>query len=86
MHTVVVQRQLSTGAAIQDTVLTATHLNGQAADSKRMPAVYRCRLQIDQLKYIDHPDIKLCKQRARKVFKVTDFDRIERAVAARGCM
>ena len=71
---------------LRDTTPTAITLNGQAADDRRVAAVYRCRLQLDQLTATDDPDIKFCEQCKQKVFKVIDFDGLEKAVAAKGCV
>lgn len=71
---------------LRDTTPTAIVLNGQAADDTRVAAVYRCRLQPEQLKTTDHPDIKFCDQCKQKVFKITDFDGFEKAVASKGCV
>lgn len=70
---------------LRDTTPTAITLNGQAADDRRVAAVYRCRLQLDQLTATGDPDIKFCAQCKQKVFKVIDFDGFEKAVAAKGC-
>lgn len=71
---------------LRDTTPTAIALNGQAADDRRVAAVYRCRLQLDLLTATDDPDIKFCEQCKQKVFKVIDFDGFEKAVAAKGCV
>ena len=68
---------------LRDTKPTSITLDGQPADDRRVAAVYRCRLQLDQLAATDDPDIKFCKQ---KVFKVIDSDGFEKAVAAKGCV
>lgn len=71
---------------LRDTTPTAITLDGQAADDRRVAAVYRCRLQLDQLTATSDPDIKFCGQCKQKVFKVIDFDGFENAVAAKGCV
>jgi hypothetical protein len=70
---------------LRDSSPTAIVLNGQAADNTRVAAVYRCRLQPEQLTATDHPDIKFCDQCQQKVFKVTDFDGLDKVVASKGC-
>ncbi|EWS53439.1 hypothetical protein X551_03762 [Methylibium sp. T29] len=71
---------------LRDTSPTAIVLNGQAADDKRVAVIYRCRLKPEQLTETDHPDIKFCDQCQQKVFKITDFDGFEKAVASKGCV
>ncbi|ABM96767.1 hypothetical protein [Methylibium petroleiphilum] len=71
---------------LRDTSPTAIALNGQAADDKRVAVIYRCRLKPEQLAETDHPDIKFCDQCQQKVFKITDFDGFEKAVASKGCI
>ena len=71
---------------LRDSTPTAITLNGQAADDRRVAAVYRCRLQLDQITATDDPDIKFCEQCKQKVFKVIDFDGFENAVAAKACV
>lgn len=71
---------------LRDTTPTAITFDGQAADDRRVAAVYRCRLQLDQLTATGDPDIKFCEQCKQKVFKVIDFDGFEKAVAAKGCV
>ena len=71
---------------LRDTTPTAITLDGQPADDRRVAAVYRCRLQLDQLTATDDPDIKFCEQCKQKVFKVIDFDGFEKAVASKGCI
>jgi hypothetical protein len=70
----------------RDITLTAIMINGQAANDGRVAAVYRCRLQLDELKATDHADIKFCEQCKQKVFRVVDFEGFEKAVAAKGCV
>ena len=67
---------------LRDTTPTAITLNGQAADDRRVAAVHRCRLQLDQLTATDDPDIKFCEQCKQKVFKVVDFGGFEKAIAS----
>ena len=71
---------------LRDTTPTAITVDGQAADDRRVAAVYRCRLQLDQLTSTDDLDIKFCEQCKQMVFKVIDFDGLEKAVAAKGCV
>lgn len=71
---------------LRDTKPTSISLDGQAADDKRVAAVYRCRLAVADLQETDHPDIKFCEQCKQKVFKVVDFDGFEKAVASKGCV
>ena len=73
-------------AEVRDEEPTAISLNGQPADDQRIAAVYRCRLQLDQLQDTDHPEIKHCGVCRRSVVKVEDFDGFERAVAMKGCV
>ena len=71
---------------LRDTTPTAITLDGQPADDRRVAAVYRCRLQLDQLTATDDPDIKFCEQWKHKVFKVIDFGGFEKAIASNGCI
>ena len=71
---------------LRDTSPTAIVLNGQTADDKRVAVIYQCRLRPEQLTETDHPDIKFCDQCQQKVFKITDFDGFEKAVASKGCV
>ena len=71
---------------MRDATPTEVQLNGQPADDKRIAAVYRCRLTLERLKDTDHPDVKYCDQCQQRVFKVTDFDGFEKAVASKGCV
>ncbi|WP_295641514.1 hypothetical protein [uncultured Methylibium sp.] len=71
---------------LQDTVPTIVSLNGQPADDRRITAVYRCKLRLDELGDTEDPDVKLCSQCQQKVFKVIDFDGFEKAVASKGCV
>ena len=68
---------------LRDTTLTAITINGQPADGNRVAAVYRCKLQFDQLRDTDSPDVKFCEQCKQKVFRVTDFDGFERLLRLR---
>lgn len=69
-----------------DTKPTPIHINGQPESDKRVVAVYRCRLKIDELGATDHPDVKFCDYCQQKVFKVDDFDGIQKAIASKGCV
>ena len=71
---------------LRDTTPTAITLDGQPADDRRVAAVYRCRLQLDQLAATDDPYIKFCEQCKQKVFRVVDFDGFEKAIASKGCI
>ena len=70
----------------RDTVPTVISLNGQDAGDKRVAAVYRCELRLDDLAETDDPDIRFCDRCQQKVFKVVDFDGFEKAVASKGCV
>ena len=71
---------------IHATTPTAITINDQPADGKRVAAVYRCKLALDDLKNTDHPDVKFCDRCQQKVFRVIDFDGFEKAVASKGCV
>lgn len=71
---------------LRDTESTVVFLNSQPADEKRVAAVYRCKVQFEQLSETGHADIRFCDKCQQRVFKVTDFDGFAQAVAAKGCV
>ena len=69
-----------------DNTPTVIHLNGKEDNKGRVAAVYRCKIPFMDLQNTADPDVKHCPQCERKVFLVTDYDGIERAVAAKCCV
>jgi hypothetical protein len=70
---------------MRDQEPTIITIHGQPVDEKRVTAVYRCHLELEQLEDTDHPNIKHCAQCSRSVVKVEDFDGFMRVVAMNGC-
>jgi hypothetical protein len=65
---------------------TVIALNGTPTSGKQIAAVYRCRAKHENLRDTEHPDVRFCEACQQKVFKVVDFDGLERRVAACGCV
>lgn len=70
----------------RDDTPTSIRIAGTPVDDDRVAAVYRCHRQLVELQDTDNLDVKYCDTCRQKVFRVQDFDGLERAIASRGCV